>query len=260
MASVYSFLSSVICDERLQPGHEHRQPDFFEEIAEMDRFHARRRVPLRNYREFARHRLAQLRGDLQRNTNSHGATACVICFEDQLVAASHICCSQHHAICRSCFTDYFPFAIRELERNLSDYRGFLCPFTDIDSENMTGAVHGNEHSYDSNVIDEILTTAQISALKSLVAKVEMLKDPSLPLQVRLKLLFPEALMCGACKFGPVEHFGCSSLLSHHGEEVQTTNPSLKPTTVNNSCPKCGWLTASVEDWPLWDGTLHADFE
>lgn len=59
-----------------------------------------------------------------------------------------------------------------------------------------------------------------------------------------------AFMCGSCSFGPVDHFACSDLISHHGEQFSTRGP-----VINNSCPRCGWFSEHLEDWEDWDGNV-----
>jgi hypothetical protein len=57
-----------------------------------------------------------------------------------------------------------------------------------------------------------------------------------------------AIQCASCGFGPVEHFACSSLSSHHGEAVGRSR-------VNNACGRCGWFSPDVSQWLPWDGTV-----
>mmetsp|Transcript_43851 Transcript_43851/g.121307 ORF Transcript_43851/g.121307 Transcript_43851/m.121307 type:complete len:1460 (-) Transcript_43851:350-4729(-) len=57
-----------------------------------------------------------------------------------------------------------------------------------------------------------------------------------------------AYQCAACGFGPVEHFACGDLESHHGEDVGSAQ-------VNNACPRCQWFSRSIGDWEPWDGTV-----
>lgn len=63
-----------------------------------------------------------------------------------------------------------------------------------------------------------------------------------------------AFMCGSCGFGPVDHFACSDLISHHGEEM-----SDRRSVVNNACPKCGWFSSNLSDWDKWDGEVCDEF-
>ena len=55
------------------------------------------------------------------------------------------------------------------------------------------------------------------------------------------------VQCGRCWFGPVDHTGCASLLTHHDE------PRAGGGVVSNCCPRCGWFVASLSAWPPWDG-------
>eukprot|EP00291_Cryptomonas_curvata_P018807 CAMPEP_0172167066 /NCGR_PEP_ID=MMETSP1050-20130122/9358_1 /TAXON_ID=233186 /ORGANISM="Cryptomonas curvata, Strain CCAP979/52" /LENGTH=1252 /DNA_ID=CAMNT_0012837801 /DNA_START=118 /DNA_END=3876 /DNA_ORIENTATION=+ len=64
----------------------------------------------------------------------------------------------------------------------------------------------------------------------------------------LRGLFPNSYMCAQCNFGPVEHLYCANLRSHHGEERGAGR-------ISNACPKCGWFSPQISDWPLWNGRL-----
>ena len=67
-------------------------------------------------------------------------------------------------------------------------------------------------------------------------------------QVALRKLFPNSYMCGKCGFGPVDHVACTDLRSHHGEKRGAAQ-------ISNACPKCGWFSPQVTDWPPWDGRV-----
>jgi len=60
---------------------------------------------------------------------------------------------------------------------------------------------------------------------------------------------PNAKMCGRCQYGPIDHFACSELGSHHGEWNRGAQ-------IRNECPKCHWWAWQSGDWPAWDGTLR----
>jgi len=64
----------------------------------------------------------------------------------------------------------------------------------------------------------------------------------------LRALFPNSYMCGKCNFGPVDHHHCADLRAHHGQAL----PGAK---ISNACPKCGWFSAAISDWPTWDGRV-----
>jgi len=57
-----------------------------------------------------------------------------------------------------------------------------------------------------------------------------------------------AYQCGQCSFGPIDHFACGDLEAHHGEDVGGA-------AINNACPRCGWFSPELRDWPKWDGTV-----
>eukprot|EP00927_Polykrikos_kofoidii_P078645 TRINITY_DN75452_c0_g1_i1.p1 TRINITY_DN75452_c0_g1~~TRINITY_DN75452_c0_g1_i1.p1 ORF type:complete len:785 (+),score=77.67 TRINITY_DN75452_c0_g1_i1:200-2554(+) len=57
--------------------------------------------------------------------------------------------------------------------------------------------------------------------------------------------------CGCCGFGPIDHSGCNSLTSHHGEV------RVRGGRTDNSCPRCGWFVRSLQDWPSWSSRSDA---
>lgn len=62
-----------------------------------------------------------------------------------------------------------------------------------------------------------------------------------------------AYQCGACRFGPIDHFNCGDLTTHHSEVEENVR-------VDNSCPQCGWFAETIGEWPTWDGTVPASAE
>jgi hypothetical protein len=67
----------------------------------------------------------------------------------------------------------------------------------------------------------------------------------------LRAQFPDARQCGRCGFGPITHYACADLRTHHGERWGEAGASI-----NNSCPLCGWFQQTIELWPRWDGELR----
>lgn len=57
-----------------------------------------------------------------------------------------------------------------------------------------------------------------------------------------------AYQCAMCRFGPIDHFACGDLAAHNGQRVGSA-------VVDNSCPRCGWFSKFLSDWPKWDGTV-----
>jgi hypothetical protein len=73
-------------------------------------------------------------------------------------------------------------------------------------------------------------------------------DTDIAAQLRRQYL-GRAFQCGRCGFGPIDHYACSDLSAHHGEQVASG------VSVNNACPKCDWFSEDLHDWPQWDGTI-----
>lgn len=57
-----------------------------------------------------------------------------------------------------------------------------------------------------------------------------------------------AYQCAQCFFGPIDHFACGDLAYHNGQRVGQA-------VINNACPRCGWFSRALSDWPKWDGTV-----
>ena len=93
----------------------------------------------------------------------------------------------------------------------------------------------------------------------------------------LRLLFPNARMCGQCSYGPVDHAACADLTAHHGEPGNPVHrredgpiaamglhalfararlgPSGSSRRIDNACPRCGWFAPTISAWPMWNGVL-----
>ena len=90
----------------------------------------------------------------------------------------------------------------------------------------------------------------------------------------LRLLFPNARMCGQCSYGPVIHDRCGDLTAHHGEPGNPVRrrmdgpiaafghfarsrlePSSSSSRIDNACPRCGWFAPTISEWPMWNGVL-----
>ena len=73
------------------------------------------------------------------------------------------------------------------------------------------------------------------------------------LEQQLASHYPNAYQCGGCGFGPVDHAGCNSLVSHHGQHYSGA-------VISNACPNCGWFSRSIKHWPKWNGRLLPERE
>jgi len=63
-----------------------------------------------------------------------------------------------------------------------------------------------------------------------------------------------AFQCAGCGFGPIDHFGCSDLEAHHGEQAYNGDCA-----VDNSCPKCQWFSSDIDDWDKWNGEVCEEY-
>jgi hypothetical protein len=73
------------------------------------------------------------------------------------------------------------------------------------------------------------------------------------LEQQLVSHYPNAYQCGGCGFGPVDHDGCGSLISHQG---QISGAGV----IINACPGCGWFSRNIDAWPRWEGRLLPERE
>jgi hypothetical protein len=53
-----------------------------------------------------------------------------------------------------------------------------------------------------------------------------------------------ARIYGRCTFGPVGHYACDDLTSHHQQGVGNG------VRMNSACSQCGWFSSNIQDWPL----------
>ena len=64
----------------------------------------------------------------------------------------------------------------------------------------------------------------------------------------LRRLMPNARQCGGCGRGPVDHYACTDLQAHHGQQTGRGR-------ISNACQQCGWFRARIAEWPMWDGRI-----
>jgi len=58
-------------------------------------------------------------------------------------------------------------------------------------------------------------------------------------------------MCPICNFGPIDHFACDALRTHHRQRI------ADGVHINNSCPVCGCFQSDIKRWTKWDGSFLA---
>lgn len=76
------------------------------------------------------------------------------------------------------------------------------------------------------------------------------EDPEFLREALLRSM-PNAVQCGSCHYGPIDHAGCDDLDAHHWQWQGNSQ-------IQNQCPKCGWWAHSIDSWPSWDGVIRHD--
>jgi hypothetical protein len=71
------------------------------------------------------------------------------------------------------------------------------------------------------------------------------------LEQQMQKELPTARQCGQCGVGPVLHAACWDLEAHQGERHGAAR-------INNGCPRCGWFSRDINDWPTWNGKMPRD--
>ena len=190
---------------------------------------------------------------------------CNICYSDDHEADDvGVACDEDHFLCQECFTGYV--------QSESDTEGspqsvvlnggrVLCP-----QKKAAGCGSG---AYANKLIAMVVSDELYErylqardfvvgkeAVAGALAKVKDSGAMSSVEQEQIRNLYKKAngkysaYMCKKCKFGPIDHGWCMDLSAHHGENKG------KGSSVNNSCPKCGWFANNVSQWPTWDGEFH----
>ena len=199
------------------------------------------------------------------------AASCVICFDHDCAGLDRqpdgVWCNAGHYTCASCVESQVRHAAAALGavsdlvlkadaadvRTRHKYAGrHLCASIGCTSEPIDDSEIARVTSrttFAAFVEAKVLlpTARRVAAVVAEASKGAAREANLLELQLRSEM--PAARMCGRCSFGPVDAFGCSDLMGHHGEERAGTR-------IDNACPACGNFARSIEDWPLWDGVLR----
>jgi len=179
---------------------------------------------------------------------------CVVCqCLDQKVSMA--VCNKGHAVCKTCFEGYADAEMTNGQRQ------FRCPLWPAHLDGCTGRfseqnvaqilspqlherymrgmreqIRAEEYQKSHQVVHRIAS--------ELKAKVPGISQEMLEQQLRQSC--KGARQCGKCHFGPVEHFACSDLTSHHNQHG-----------IKNCCPQCGWFAERISDWPPWNGKVSS---
>jgi hypothetical protein len=192
-----------------------------------------------------------------KSDQQHTLRHCVICFEETEVGTSSQNCA--HFVCATCLDSYVKSeldAAEESDRRLKEVRddggNLRCPcrtdgcsgfFSDGDLGLMLPQGTIQRYSNAKRDHEEHRRWQEEHSHET---------DPEV-LREGLLRDMPNAKQCGRCGFGPIEHYACADLASHHNQWVQNWVGSYNQ--IKNECPRCGWWARSSSDWPAWDGNL-----
>ena len=181
---------------------------------------------------------------------------CLLCF-DEVCETPLLACAEGHAMHSACFDAY---VLSETEK-LKDV-SFLAAKADsariegnlVALDELTGARccplrgHGcKAGAFSDRLVCKHVSDTTFERYLEGKALLPIAKTVEQRLQEgnESATLVPNAVMCGRCKYGPVEPFACADLLAHHGEERGGS-------TLSNACPECGWFATDVSEWPRYD--------
>jgi len=203
-----------------------------------------------------------------RNKLSHSPQICkcVVCYTSIFRDSAAFCSRGLHALCSSCFEAYAR-AEQQQQESVIYERGarLLCPCRlPHDAECMgwfseqSMAAFLPVHLYQVHLDQQrqqmhAEESVKFNGILNQIAKKLEQDMPGISrelLQRQFQAALPGARQCGGCGFGPVEHYACDNLQSHHNE-------SRGRATINNACPKCGWFSANIRQWPKWNGIVHS---
>jgi hypothetical protein len=208
-------------------------------------------------------------------------STCVICWSDDGVDGVH--CSDLHFTCTRCLNLHALniFATMPLDprrmKSLGNEDGYLrCPLhLPSLGKSMCGAAkYGGQQllklvpSTLERVIEarawakeqqmfERKTLEYELSVQSLAERYQIdvqIKQDRTLLVEQIRRTMPNARQCGTCHFGPIDHGWCDNLSTHHGET------KVGSSKIDNACPKCGWFSKNISNWPQWDGTLPAEVD
>ena len=209
----------------------------------------------------------QSRAAADRERQDRLSGQCVVCLEEKHGGAA--CCtgststtdtvteSTTHFICHECIPMYVGSELQNddsSDRRLMERRAFghclRCPCSPMPLN--CGGYLEERH------VRPFLTTALWSQLQAASEADEKhlqwqkeSRDNEDPEFLREALLrsMPNAVQCGRCQYGPIDHAGCDDLDAHHAEWRGNAR-------IENQCPKCGWWAHSIRSWPSWDGVIR----
>ena len=181
---------------------------------------------------------------------------CVVCknffCQDKVSMAV---CENGHAVCKVCFEGYADVEMSDGQRQIR------CPMWPENLASCSG--HFSEQKV-AQVLSAQLHERYMGGIREQIRAEEYEKSlqflrrtasesESLPeidqeiLAEQLRQSCNDPRQCRECHFGPVEHFRCNNLTTHHEKKG-----------INNSCPRCSWFAKDIDEWPKWNGKVSSD--
>lgn len=208
----------------------------------------------------------QTRLEQDRDTQIRLVGHCVVCFEAKQggAACSHgaaTSLSDHrpatHFVCGECLPMYVESELRsdeQSDRRLMERRAFghclKCPCSPMPMDCGGFVEERHVRPFLSNTLWSQLQAASQADEKHRQWQKES-RDNEDPEFLREALLrsMPNAVQCGRCQYGPIDHAGCDDLDAHHWQWQGSSQ-------IQNQCPKCGWWAHNIDSWPSWDGVIR----
>lgn len=189
---------------------------------------------------------------------------CPICCEECEVTSMVQCSTGAHEMCCSCLATHIEAQIAEVlmaEAHSGPHLSARCfagctgHFTaPVLGRSLPDELHADHVARCHRLLDR---EARLEA-HQLVYRIQMALKEKLPelsqelLEKQLRDAVPGARQCGSCGFGPILHFKCKNLTTHHKEK--TSGGAM----VNNSCPECSWFAPDIDAWPVWNGKVRPE--
>ena len=185
---------------------------------------------------------------------------CTVCAEEARGGAfcsTTLTGTAPHYLCKDCIPRYVESSLdqdagsnqRQMERR-ERYSTINCPCSarPLDCDGLLDDMHVLPY-LDRSLRQRFLDANDDDRAQRWEAA-SMAAEENVPVEQALRHLLPNAIQCGRCSYGPIDHSGCDDLCAHHGEWHGNVQ-------VRNECPRCGWWAYDRGSWPRWDGVYRA---
>jgi hypothetical protein len=190
---------------------------------------------------------------------------CLVCLDGELEEGQGVSCAHGHFFCDGCFSQHVETEAGLVDANpdLLRERGgrVLCPIERhepaFSAQQVVAHVTAEAFELYDRARQAVLQQAEFEKAQAQLEE-ELRKRASAGggagapsaavLAKQMQQLMPNAVQCGRCGVGPVDHVSCSDLTAHHGQRVGAGR-------ISNACQGCGWFSPNVRDWPKWDGRV-----